>query len=174
MGLFDQILSAVANPNQQANLGQLASIVSTVNQLSQRTGADSSTIQSVLSIVGNQVRSALQQKQATEGNTAVQTLVNRFAGTSANPQAVSSIFSPQAQQQVAEFAAQRTGLNAATIEQILPLIVPVVLNFLQTGANVQNPQTGDNSVLNSFLDANGDGNVDIADAIQLASRYLGR
>lgn len=174
MGLFDQIISAVANPNQQASLGQLGSIVSTVNQLSQRTGADSSTIQSVLSIVGSQVRSSLQQKQATEGNAAVQTLVNQYAGTSANPQAVSSIFSPQAQQQVAEFAAQRTGLNAATIQQILPLVVPLVLNFLQSGASAQNPQTGGNSVLNSFLDADGDGDVDIADAIQLASRYLGR
>jgi Bacterial protein of unknown function (DUF937) len=174
MGLFDQILGAVANPNQQGSLGQLGSILNTVNQLSNSTGADPSTIQSVLSVVGGQVRSALQQKQATEGNEAVESLVNQFAGTSPDPQAVDSVFSPSMQQQVAEVVAQRTGLDAGMIQQILPQVVPVVLNFLQSGANTQNPQSGGNSVLNSFLDADNDGDVDIADAMQLASRHFGQ
>ncbi|MDZ8054687.1 MAG: DUF937 domain-containing protein [Aulosira sp. ZfuVER01] len=173
MGLFDQILGAVANPNQQGSLGQLGSILSTVNQLSNSTGADPSTIQSVLSIVGGQVRSALQEKQATEGNEAVQSTVNQFAGTSPDPQAVYSVFGGGIQQ-VAEIVAQRTGLDAGTIQQLLPHIVPVVLNFLQSGANAQNPQAGGNPVLNSFLDADNDGDVDIADAMQLASRHFGQ
>ncbi len=179
MGLFDQILGAVANPNQQGSLGQIENIVNSVQQLSdtyggqsQRTGADPSTIQSVLSIVGGQVRSALQDKQATDGNEATQNLVSQYAGTSPNPQAVNSLFSPQIQQQVAEVAAQRTGLDAGIVQQLLPLAVPLVLNFLQSGANAQNPQAGGNPVLNSFLDADGDGDVDIADAIQMASRYM--
>ena len=174
MGLFDQILGAVANPNQQGSLGQLGTIVNSVQQMSDRTGTNPSTIQSVLSIVGSQVRSALQQKQATDGNEAAQTLVNQYAGTSPNPQAVNSLFSPQIQQQVAQVAAQRTGLDAGMVQQLLPLAVPLVLNFLQSGANAQNPQGGGNSVLNSFLDADGDGDVDIADAIQMASRHLRR
>jgi hypothetical protein len=172
MGLFDQILGAVANPNQQGSLGQLGGIINTVNQLSDRTGADPSTIQSVLSIVGGQVRSALQNKQATDGNEATQTLVNEYAGTSPNPQAVDSLFSSDMQQQVAEVAAQRTGLDTGMIQQLLPLAVPLVLKFLQSGANAQNPQAGGNPVLNSFLDADGDGDVDIADALQMASRYM--
>ncbi|BAY26693.1 hypothetical protein NIES2100_65090 [Calothrix sp. NIES-2100] len=174
MGLFDQILGAVANANQQGSLGQLGSIISTVEQLSNSTGADPSTIQSVLSVVGGQVRSALQQKQATEGNEAVQSLVNQFAGTSPDPQAVDSVFAPGMQQQVAEIVAQRTGLDAGMIQQILPQVVPVVLNFLQSGANAQNPQSGGNPLLNSFLDADNDGDVDIADAMQLASRHFGQ
>lgn len=173
MGLFDQILGAVANPNQQASFGQLGNVLSTVDQLSNRTGVDSSTMQSVLSVVGGQVRSALQQKQATEGNEAVQSTVNQFAGTSPNSQAVNSVFGSGIQQ-VAEVVAQRTGLDAGMIQQLLPFIVPVVLNFLQSGANAQNPQSGGNPVLNSFLDADNDGDVDIADAMQLASRHLGR
>ncbi|MHC5728946.1 MAG: DUF937 domain-containing protein [Nostoc sp.] len=172
MGLFDQILGAIANPNQQGSLGQLGNIVNTVQQLSDRTGTDPSTIQSILSIVGGQVRSALQDKQATDGNEATQTLVNQYAGTSPNPEAVDSLFSPDTQQQVAEVAAQRTGLDAGIVQQLLPLAVPLVLNFLQSGANAQNPQAGTNPVLNSFLDADGDGDVDIADAIQMASRYM--
>ncbi|MBD2302392.1 DUF937 domain-containing protein [Nostoc sp. FACHB-190] len=160
MGLFDQILSAVGNTNQ------LGGIINTVQQLSDRTGADASTIQSVLGMVGNYVRSSLQEKQATNGEGEVQALVNQYAGTSPNPQAVDSLFSGEMQQQVAEAVAQRTGLDAGTIQQLLPSIVPVVLNFLQS--------SGSNSVLNAFLDADRDGDVDITDAIRLASQYLGR
>ncbi|BAZ52438.1 hypothetical protein NIES4103_50990 [Nostoc sp. NIES-4103] len=174
MGLFDQIIGAVSNPNQQGSLGQIGNIINAVDQLSDRTGADPSTIQSVLGVVGNYVRSSLQEKQATGGNEQAQALVNQYSGTSPNPEAVDSLFSPAMQQQVAEVAAQRTGLDAGIIQQLLPLAVPVVLNFLQSGANAQNPQGGGNPVLNSFLDADRDGDVDIADAIQLASQYIRR
>ena len=174
MGLFDQIIGAVTNPNQQASLGQLGSIISTVNQLSNATGTNPSTIQSVVGVVGNYVRSALQQKQASEGNEATQGLVNQYAGTSSNPEAVSCLFPPQTQQQVAQAASQQTGLDTGTIMQLLPVIVPLVLNLLQSGSNTQNPQSGGNSVLNSFLDVNGDGDVNVADAIQLFSKYVGR
>jgi hypothetical protein len=56
---------------------------------------------------------------------------------------------------------------------MLPILVPLVLKFLQSGNNTQNPQ-GSNPVLNTFLDADGDGDVDIADAMQMAGRYMGR
>ncbi|MBW4615273.1 MAG: DUF937 domain-containing protein [Desmonostoc vinosum HA7617-LM4] len=174
MGIFDQILGAVANPNQQGSLGQLGSIVNTVNQLSNSTGTDPSTIQSVLGVVGNYVRASLRDKQATNGNEEAQAVVNQFAGTSPNPEAVNSLFSPDIQQQVAQTAAQRTGLDAGVIQQILPLAVPIVLNFLQSGASAENLQAGGNPVLSSFLDADGDGDVDIADAMQMASRYVGQ
>lgn len=174
MGLFDQIINAIDNSNQQGNAGQLDNILNTVQQVSNNTGTDPSTVQSALGIVGNYVRSALQEKQAIEGNQAAQSVVNQFGGTSPNSQAVNSLFAPFLQQQLAETVAQRTGLNAGMVQQLLPILVPVVLNLLKSGANSQNPQAGGNPVLNSFLDSDGDGDVDITDAIQLASRYLGR
>jgi Bacterial protein of unknown function (DUF937) len=170
MGLFDQILGAVANPNQQGNMAQLGNIISTVQQLSGHAGGDASAMQSVLSVVGGQVRSVLQEKQAAEGPDAVQALVSQFAGTDASHDAVSSVFSPGMQQQVAQLAAQRTGLDAGMIQQMLPMIVPVVLNFLHSGASAQG---SGNPVLSSFLDADSDGDVDIADAMQMASKYMG-
>lgn len=174
MGLFDQILNAVNNPNQQGNITQLETIINTVQDLSTTTGTDPGTIQSVIGVVGNYVRNALQQKQATEGNESAQAVVNQYAGSSFDPEAVDSLFSPDTQQQVAGVTAQRTGLDANTIQQLLPVIVPLVLNFLQSGANQDNTQTAGNAVLNNFLDADRDGDVDIADAIQLASRYVRR
>ncbi|WP_315788165.1 DUF937 domain-containing protein [Fischerella sp. JS2] len=171
MGLFDQIINAIDNPSQQGSTGQLGDIVNTVKQLSNRTGADPSTMQSVIGIVGSYVRSALQQKQAHGGNAEAQAVVNQYGGTSPSSQAVNSLFSLGMQRQVAETVSQRTGLDAGMIEQLLPVLVPIVLNFLKTGAS---SQLGGNSVLNSFLDADNDGDVDIADAMQMATRYLGR
>lgn len=174
MGLFEQIIGAVANPNQQGNIGQIGNIMNTVQQLSNSTGADSNTMQSIFSIVGGQVRSALQQKRDTEGNEAAEAVVNQFGGTSPNHNAVASLFSPGMQQQIASMVAQRTGLDANMIQGLLPMLVPIVLNVLKSGANARNPQGGGNPVLNSFLDADNDGDVDIADAMQMANRYMGR
>ncbi|MBW4669143.1 MAG: DUF937 domain-containing protein [Cyanomargarita calcarea GSE-NOS-MK-12-04C] len=171
MGLFDQILGAAGNSNQEGGLGQLGNILNTVQQLSSNTGVDSGTMQTVLSVVGGQVRSALQQKRDTEGDDAVQNLVNDFAGTSPNPQAVDSLFGQGMQQQIAQMAAQRTGLDAGMLQQALPMIVPAVLNLLQSGGNTQG---GGNPMISAFLDSDGDGDVDITDIMQMAAKYMGR
>lgn len=171
MGLVDQIFSAINNPNQQASSGQMDNILGTVAQLSSQTGADPATMQSAVSIVGNYVRSALQQKQANAGFEEAQSIVNQFSGTQPNRQAVNSLFSPSQIEGMVEVVEQRTGLNASLVKQMLPILVPVVLNFLQSGSHNQNPQ-GSNPVLNAFLDADQDGDLDIADAMQLAGRYL--
>jgi hypothetical protein len=174
MGIFDQIINAIDNPSQEGSTGQLDSILNTVQQLSNNTGTNTSTMESALGIVGNYVRSALQEKRATAGEEEAQAVVNQYSGTSPNPQAVDSLFSPFLQQQVAQVVSQRTGLNTGMVQQLLPILVPLVLNLLRTGSNAQNPQSPGNSVLNSFLDSDRDGDVDILDAMHMASRYLGR
>jgi hypothetical protein len=173
MSLFEQIINAIDNPTQQASPGQVGDILSTVQQLSNNSNTDPSTIQSVLSVVGNYARSALQQKRDNEGNQQTQEFVNQFSGTQPSNQAVQLLFSTPQVQQLVQEAAQRTGLGAGTIQAMLPILVPLVLKFLQTGTSTQNPQGG-NPVLNTFLDADGDGDVDIADAMQMASRHFGR
>lgn len=174
MGLLDQILNAVNSPNQQGSTGQIASILSTAQQLGNSYGTDPSTVQTALSVVGNYVRSALQQKQATEGYEQAQNVVNQYSGTYPNPQAVDALFGFNQIQQIVQAVSQRTGLDAGIIQQMLPILVPLVLNFLQTGSHAQNPQQGQgsNPVLNTFLDADRDGDVDIADVMMMASRHI--
>lgn len=172
MKLFDQIVSAISNPTQQASTNQIGTVLSAVQQLSQTYHTDPGTTQSILSIVSHFVRSSLQEKRATGGNNAVQALVNQFSGTTANSAAIAALFSiPQLNEMISAIAS-RTGLNPQQIQGMLPLLIPVVLQLLQTGASSQNPQNDSNPVLNQFLDANNDGEVNIADAIQLASRFL--
>ncbi|MDY7015436.1 MAG: DUF937 domain-containing protein [Cyanobacteriota bacterium] len=174
MSLFNTILGAIDDPDKQANSNQLSGILDTVQQLSSSTGSNPDTMQSAIGIVGKYVRSSLQQKRASEGEQQARSIVERFSGTQPSNQAVNLLFSaPQIQGMVQEVAT-RTGLNAGTIQSLLPTIVPLVLNFLQTGSNTQNPQSAANPVLSSFLDSDGDGDVDMMDAMQMASRYLNR
>ena len=173
MSLFDQILSAVGNPQQQASPDQLGGILGMAQQLGNSHGVDAGTTQMIMSTVGNYVRSSLQDKQASIGGDQVQSLVNQYGGLGNNPDAVQAVFSQDQQQQVANDLAQKTGLNVGTIQSMLPVLVPIVLNLLQSGSNTQNVQAG-NPVLNTFLDSNQDGNVDLGDLMGMAGQFLGQ
>jgi hypothetical protein len=173
MSLFNQILGAINNPEQEASSNQLGSILDTVQQLSNSYNTNPSTIQSAMSIVGGFTRSALQQKRNTGGEAQVQNIINQFAGTQANSQVLSMLFNSSQLQAMIQQISSRTGINAQTVQAMLPILVPLVLNFLKTGKSISDRQSA-NPVLSSFLDANGDGEVDIADAMMMASRYLGK
>lgn len=172
MSLFEQFINAIDSPTQQGSTNEVGDILSTVQQLSNNTNADPSAIQSVLSVVGNYTRSALQQKRDNEGENQAQQFVSQFGGTNPSNQAVNMLFSMPQIQQIVQEASQRTGLDAGMIQSMLPMLVPIVLKFLQQGS-AQGGQGG-NPLLHSFLDANGDGNVDVADAMQMAFRHFGR
>ncbi|NET29598.1 hypothetical protein [Okeania sp. SIO1I7] len=172
MGLFDQIVGAINNPNQEASTNQLSSILGTVQQLSGNLGGDSGATQVAMSILGGHVRSALQQKREESGNGAVQAIINQFAGTDPNPQAVASLFSANQITEIVQSISEKTGFDLSQIQNLLPTLVPLILNLLKTGNDTQNPNQASNNVLNSFLDADGDGDVDISDMMGMASRFL--
>ncbi|MBW4538246.1 MAG: DUF937 domain-containing protein [Myxacorys chilensis ATA2-1-KO14] len=168
MGLFDQILGAVSNPQQQASPDQLGSILGVAQQVAGNHGMDGNATQAIMSILGGHVRSSLQNQQ---GNNP-QDVVNQFAGLGSNPQAVQSLFPGGQQQQVAQDISQRTGFDANTILSMLPVLVPLALNLLQSGNSTGGVQQSGNPVLNAFLDSNRDGNVDLGDAMGLAGQFL--
>jgi hypothetical protein len=171
MSLFNQIITALNNPEREANPNQLSNIVNTVQQLSTQAKTNPAVIQSAISIVGNYTRNSLQEKKNQQGEQSVNNLVNQLAGNTPNNQVLQMLFTnPQIQQLTTEIE-QKTGLNQGTVKSMLPMLVPVVLNLLKTGNNVQKPNS-ENSVLHSFLDTNGDGKIDVADALKLVGNYL--
>jgi len=171
MSLFNTILSAIDNPNQTASPGQLMGIINAVQQLGSTYQSNPEAVQTATAIVGKHVRSALQQKRDTEGEKQAQNIVHQYSGINPSNQAVQMLFSsPQIQQIVREIES-RTPIPGGAIQAMLPALVPLVLNLLETGTDPQNPQNS-NSVLSSFLDADGDGDVDISDAMKLAGRYM--
>ncbi|MEM8602381.1 MAG: hypothetical protein AAGF24_00910 [Cyanobacteria bacterium P01_H01_bin.121] len=176
MGLFDQIAGAISNPQAQASTGQLGSLLGVVQQLAGNQTANDTQTQAVMSVVGSFLRSSLQQQRSSQGAQQVEQVIDSYGGTTPNAAAVQALLSPQQQQQLAQTASAKTGLDAQMIQSMLPALIPVALNFLKMGsANAPNqaaPQTGGNSVLNSFLDADGDGDVDMGDMLANAQRFL--
>jgi uncharacterized protein YidB (DUF937 family) len=175
MGLFDMVIGAIDNPSQRASSNQLSGILGAVQQLSGDRNVAPSTTQTVLSIVGRHVRSALQQKRSGGNGDEAEAIVEQFSGTNSNPAAVQSIFNRQQEEETVQDAARQTGLNMDTVRSMLPILIPIVLNLLQSGASNQKTQNrrGSNSVLDAFLGGR-DGEVDIGDALALAGRFLNR
>lgn len=173
MSLFNQILSAIDNPEKEASTSQLGSILDTVQQLSGNYQANPSTVQSAMSIVGNYTKSALQQQRRQGGINQINQLLNQFGGTQASPTILRTLFGNSQLQEMILQISRRTGLDSRTIQAMLPILVPLVLNLLRTGNSKGNLQ-GSNPVVNSFLDSDGDGDVDLNDALNMASRHLRR
>lgn len=173
MPLFDQIMGALNNPEQQASTDQLGAVLNTVQQLAGGQSGNSNTTQVAMSVVGSYVRSALQQKRSTEGEGAVDSVLKQFSGTGANPAALAALFSPQQQQQLVQTVSERTGMNSSQVQGLVATLVPVVLNMLTTGAKQNSSSVvSGNSVLSTFLDSDGDGDVDMGDAMSMAGRFM--
>ncbi len=174
MGLLEQILSAIDSPTQQASPDQLSQILTTVQQLAKSQGVNPQTTQTVAAVVGQFVRRSLQEKRETLGTGSTEEIVNQYSGVQPNSEAVQAILSPQQQQEVAQVASQKTGLDFSKIQAMLPILVPIILNLLQAGASKPGTSSSQqNSVLSTFLDTDNDGDIDLADTLSLASRFLG-
>jgi hypothetical protein len=185
MSFFDQILSAIEDPQQQASPDQLGGILGAVDQLSGNHGIDPAMMQTVMSMVGGAVQSSLQEQQGTMGSDHVMGLLNQFGGISHSPSALGAVLNPGMQQQLASGVSQKTGLDAGLVLGLLPVLVPIVLNLINGGSSQQGgmgnmggamPQqqvsTGGNPLLNAFLDSDRSGTVDLGDALNMASQYL--
>ncbi len=172
MALFDEIMGAIANPHQQASTDQMGTMLNMVQQLAGNHGMGTGTTQAIMSALSGHVQSALQGQQAEGGSEQVAGLLGQFAGTNPNAAAVGALFPGEQQQAVVQAVAQKTGLDTSMIESVLPALVPLALNMLQSGANHNQAAPGGNPVLNAFLDSDHNGSVDLGDAMAMASQFM--
>ncbi|MBI4784155.1 MAG: DUF937 domain-containing protein [Oscillatoriophycideae cyanobacterium NC_groundwater_1537_Pr4_S-0.65um_50_18] len=201
MGLFFDVLGAINDPNQQASVGQLGSLLSSVQQISQQTGLDAGTTQNVISALGGALRPVLQQQNSEMGGQQLAGMLSQLAGGGSNSlggmlgqvaggnplggmlgqaataavggNALQSLIPAQMQQQIAQAVAQKTGLDATMVQSLLPMLIPVVLGFLNLGANKPGaPGGASNPLLSAFLDSDRDGDTDLGDVMKFATRFL--
>lgn len=180
MGLFFDVLSAINNPNQNASVEQLSSVAGSVQQLASQNGIDPSTMQNVLSGLGGALRPALQQ-QASGGGMA--NMLGQMATSQLSGQmgggggagglgSLTSLITPQ----MIQGLTQQTGVNAGTLQSMLPALLPIVMQFLNMGASktggVAAASPLSNPLLKSFLDSDRDQDVDLGDAFKFAGRFL--
>lgn len=172
MSLFDQVLGAIQNPQQMGSLEQLSGIISGVQEVSNTHGVSPEIVQTVLSTVGSSMRSSLQQTNAESGPEAAQDLLNQVKDVASNPLALQLLLPQDKITELSQTIAAKTGLNEGQTESMISSLIPLVAKVLQTGASAENPQAAMNNVLNTFLDADGDSDVDISDALAMAQRFL--
>lgn len=175
MNLFDAFASAIDNPNQSASIDQLGSILGAAQQISGQNGIDPAMMQTVMSMVGGQLQSSLQAQNAANGPEHVQNLLSQISGGNPSSGAIGALLTPQIQQQLATGISQKTGLDANMILGLLPMLIPLAIQFLQGGApaaQASAPASGSNPLLNMFLDKNNDGSLDLGDAMGLAAQFM--
>ncbi|WAL61453.1 DUF937 domain-containing protein [Thermocoleostomius sinensis] len=173
MGLFFDVLSAINNPNQQGSVAQLATITNSLQELSAGRGIQPSTMQTVMSVLGQTIRPSLQQQRAVMGSSQLDNLIGRSVGSGAIASVIQSLFPAQLQQQLAEGIAKKTGLSSTMIQSILPMLLTAVLGVFSMGARKPSTSTNAaNPLLSAFLDGDRDGNTDLGDLFKFASRFI--
>ncbi|MEL7226246.1 MAG: hypothetical protein AAF810_15090 [Cyanobacteria bacterium P01_D01_bin.36] len=171
MGLFDQVMKAVADPSRQANVGQLTQILGSAKQVAKDNNADADTMQQAMSVIGGFVRSSLKEKRETEGPDAAQALLEEGAANGAT--VIPKLFSSGQLTDMIGAVTQKTNLNSNQVQGILPMVLPLVMKFLSTGnAKGGAAATGSNPILTAFLDGDGDGDVDMGDMLSMAGKFM--
>lgn len=170
MGLFNQVMGAIKDPERQASMSQLGQIVSMAKDVAQANNANSGTTQQAASIVGAYVKSALQEKRQNQGMDRVLELVDQ--GSQDGAAVLPQLFSPAQQTQVANAVAAKTGLDANQVQALLPVLIPIVMRFLSQGFAKSGASAQGNPIVNAFLDSDGDGDVDMGDMLKMAGQFM--
>ena len=156
----------------------IADLMQGLQALSGAQGTSTHDLQNLVSALGGQVKSGL--RQITDAPTAesAEQIVEQIASQQeASPDMLSKIFSGQEPSQIAATASQKTGLGSDKIMAMLPVVLPMVMKFLQSKGNGTSQKSqlsgsGSDSLLTSFLDSDNDGDVDLQDVMKLASKFL--
>ncbi|MGD1896370.1 MAG: DUF937 domain-containing protein [Phormidesmis sp.] len=171
MGLFDQVMKAVADPSRQASASQLTQILGSAKQVAKENNADADTMQQAMSVIGGFVRSSLKEKRQAQGNDAAQALIEE--GSANGAAVIPKLFSSGQLTEMISAVTDKTSLNTNQVQGILPMVLPLVMKFLSSGnAKGGVPATDTNPILTAFLDGDGDGDVDMGDMLGMAGKFM--
>jgi hypothetical protein len=169
MSLFFDVLSAINNPHQQANISHLETMTDAVQKVAGNHGISSNQMPTILSAVGSALLPALQQKVGGGGNPLEQMMGGALGGMLGNT-ALQNLLPATAQTQLVEGIAQKTGLSASVLQSVVPALIPVVMGFLNMGANKPGQPSG-NPLLSAFLGGD-QGGSDLGNVLTMANRFL--
>ncbi|MCG8366326.1 MAG: DUF937 domain-containing protein [Pseudanabaenales cyanobacterium] len=171
MGLFFDVLCAINNPQCQASISQLQTVINTMQELGASRGIEASKMQGVMSALSNLIRPALQAQRTALDDTQLKTLIKDAAGSSKAATVIHSLFSTELQEQMVEEIAQKTGFSTETIQAMLPMLILAVLMLLNLGSS-RSDEAAVNPLLNAFLDSDRDDETDLGEVFKFANRFL--
>ena len=170
MGLFDQVMKAVADPSRQANVSQLTQILGSAKQVAQQNDGDADNMQKAMSVIGGFVRSSLQEKRQSEGDDAAEQLIAQGAANGAA--VIPQLFNNAQMLEMVSAVTNKTSFNSNQVQGILPVVLPLVMRFLSAGNAKQGMPADGNPILTAFLDGDGDGDVDMGDMLGMAGKFM--
>ncbi len=163
MGLFFELLNSINDPKQSGSIDQLSGVMDGVKSMSQKHDLDPKTLQSVMSAMGDPMRSAIQAKTIGQSSNPMELLTTLLSG---NPAAINSLFTPALQQQMVQVVSQKTGVSTSILQLVVPALIPVVMNLFKMGGG---SGLTTNSLFSSFL---GGDRADLGQVFKYADRFL--
>jgi len=164
MGLFDNLLSAVTGAAGNPGIAQALQLITSK---ADAAGIDSAQLKALLSGATPTLRNALNDVRQQGGNDGLDALLNKLGGTQENPQAVTELLGANGADQLANQLGAKAGVQPASVQALLPAMIPALLGLLKNSG-------GSKSSFISFLDADKDGDVDLADLMALAGKFSKR
>jgi len=177
MSLFDAVLASLNDPSRATQSSDLEDLVSAFGG----GGASSTNAGQIAGLIGGFLKPMLQEEQAVGGAQGVDSFLQDIRQSASSPEQLRQVLGADRMDQMVGRAEQKTGLDASAIFRLLPIAIPAVIGLLQSGrpaATAAEGATGaatrsqTNPILAQFLDADRDGDLDIADVVRLTSIFL--
>lgn len=187
MNFFDALVSSIQDP--QAGT-QKADLQGLLNALTGGQGAAGAAVppdaaQGVAGAIGSFLKPALREAGQSGGPEGIDALLGSLKQNADSPQQLEQTLGRERMEQMVNSAQQKSGLSSEAIIGMLPALLPAVVSLLQSGARAGTPAntTGAtagsplgalaaNPLLQSFIDSDGDGDVDMADLVAMGSKFL--
>lgn len=173
MSLVFDLLSSINDPNKQGSIEQLSSTMGSIQDVAKAGGMSPDAMQGVMSTLGSALRPAMKQKAAMPGGgSMLEGMLGQMMG-GGNTNALSSLLSPQMQNQLVQTVSQKTGLPSPMLQAAMPGLLQSAMGFFNMGASKPGvASAGMNPLLKSFLDSDNDSDVDLGDVMKYAGRFL--
>lgn len=187
MNFFETLVSSIQDPQagtQKADLQGLLNAL-TGNQGATEAGVPPDAAQGVAGAIGSFLKPALREAGQSGGTEGIDALLGSLKQSANSPQQLEQTLGRERMQQLIGNAQQKSGLSPEAIVGMLPALLPAVVSLLQSGARAGTPAPGAaaaagspmgalaaNPLLQSFIDSDGDGDVDMADLVAMGSKFL--
>ena len=192
MNFFEVLVSSIQDPQAGTQKSDLEGLLGALlggapgTTPTQARQIPSGAAEGLAGTIGSALKPALREAGQQGGIEGIDALLGSLKQNANSPQALERTLGHNRMEQMVNKAQQQSGLPTDAIGSLLPVIIPALVSLLQSGARTggaPSAQTGAtagdplaglaaNPLLQSFLDSDGDGDVDMQDLVRLGSKFL--
>ncbi|MFM8230518.1 MAG: hypothetical protein ACKOAL_04780 [Chthoniobacterales bacterium] len=188
MNFFDVLVSSIQDPQSATQKSDLQGLLGALTGSASQGAANqmpSGAAEGLAGAIGSFLKPALREAGQSGGMQGIDALLGSLKQNANSPQQLERTLGADRMQQMVSNAQQKSGLSPDMIMSMLPAVLPAVVSLLQSGSRGGAPAAqagataGDplgalasNPLLKSFMDSDGDGDVDMTDLVAMGSKFL--